>query len=93
MDNRWRFLYCSVTEMWGRMEEAWAGKGKTGASGIGEGPEKPSFNPKTLSGANESSEARGCCAEKSRYRSQSTRTENRHRWMGRESQGRREKHC
>ena len=69
MDNRWRFLYCFMTELWGRMEEAWAGKGKTGASEIGEGEAKPPFDPKALSGAKGSSEARGGRAEKSRYRS------------------------
>ena len=58
-----------MTELWGRMEEAWAGKGKTGASEIGGGQAKPSFEPKALSGAKGSSEARGGCAEKSRYRS------------------------
>ena len=69
MDNRWRFLYCCMTELWGRMKEAWAGKGKTGASAGGEGQGKPFFNPRALSGAKGSSEARGYCAKKSRYRS------------------------
>ena len=46
MDNRWRSLYCFMTELWGRMEEARAGKGKTGASVIGEGQGKPFLNPK-----------------------------------------------
>jgi len=32
MENRWKFLYCGITELWGRMSEAGAGKGKTGAS-------------------------------------------------------------
>ena len=45
MDNRWRFLYCCMTELWGRMEEAWTGRGETGASGPGEGLEKPSCGP------------------------------------------------
>ena len=47
MDSRWRFLHCIVTELWGRMWEAWAGKGKTGTSGVGEGKANPSLNPKT----------------------------------------------
>ena len=67
MDNRWRFLYCFMTELRGRMEEARAGKGKTGASEAGEGKANPPFNPKALSGAKRSSEARGLCAKKSRY--------------------------
>ena len=32
MDSRWRFLHYGMTELWGRMWKAWAGKGKTGAS-------------------------------------------------------------
>ncbi len=85
MDNRWRFLYCCMTELWGRMQRAWAGRGKTGASEVGEGKANPPFNPKTRRGANYSSEARKLCAKKSRYCSYSTRTVNRHRWMRRES--------
>ena len=46
MDNRWRFLYCITTELRGRMKEAWAGNGKTGASEIGGGKEKPPSDPK-----------------------------------------------
>ena len=85
MDNRWRILYCCKTELRGRMGEARAGKGKTGASAEGEGKERPPFNPGALSGANKSSEARRSRAKKSRYRFYSTRTVNRHRWEGRES--------
>ena len=40
-----------------------------------------------------SSEAGGGAVEKSRYCSHKARTVNRHRWMGRGSQGRRKKHC
>ena len=40
-----------------------------------------------------SSEARRPCAGKSRYGAMHARTVNRHRWMGRGSQGRRKKHC
>ena len=43
MDNRWRFLYCRMTELRGRTEEVWAGKGKTGASAAGEGKANPPF--------------------------------------------------
>ncbi len=35
MDNRLRFLYCSMTEMWGHGQKVWAGNGKTGASRVG----------------------------------------------------------
>ena len=24
MGNRWRFLYCTMTELWGRVRDAWA---------------------------------------------------------------------
>ena len=85
MDNRWRFLYCMATELRGRMWEARAGKGKTGTSAGGGMEEKPHTRPEALSGAKESSEARRPRAEKSRYGSQGTRTENRHRWKRRES--------
>ena len=33
MDNRWRFLYCGMTELWGHVRKAEAGNGKPGASG------------------------------------------------------------
>ena len=39
------------------------------------------------------SEGHKAGAEKSRYGFLCARTVNRHRWMGRESQGRRKKHC
>ena len=67
MDNRWRFLYCFMTELWGRMEEGRAGKGKTGASTTGGELAKPFPDPKVRGGAKKSSEARGGCAKKSRY--------------------------
>ena len=56
-----------MTELWGRMWEAGAGKGKTGTSEVGAVKEKPHSNPKTLRGANTSSEACEGAAEKSRY--------------------------
>ncbi len=34
MDNRWRFLYCGMTELWGHVRKAEAGNGKPGASGV-----------------------------------------------------------
>ena len=85
MDNRLIFLYCIMTELWGRMCKAWAGTGKTGASAGGIGEANPPVKPVALSGAKRSSEARGACAEKSRYCSCCTRTVNRHRWMRRRS--------
>ena len=35
MESRWRFLHRDMTELWGRIWEAWAGNGKTGASEAG----------------------------------------------------------
>ena len=35
MDNRLIFLYCRITELWGRMGEERAGRGKPGASAGG----------------------------------------------------------
>ncbi len=58
-----------MTELWGRMREAEAGKGKTGTSGGGARRENPARKPEPLSGAKESSEVREPCAKKSRYRS------------------------
>ena len=34
MDNRWRFLYCGMTELWGHVQRAGAGNGKPGASEV-----------------------------------------------------------
>ena len=34
MDNRGRFLYCGMTELWGHVRKAEAGNGKPGASGV-----------------------------------------------------------
>ena len=47
MDNRFRFLYYSITELWGRMERAGARKGKTGTSEVGDIQANPYINPKT----------------------------------------------
>ena len=33
MDNRFRFLYFMISELWGHRDKGWAGNGKTGASG------------------------------------------------------------
>ena len=43
MDSRWKFLHCGMTELWGRIWGACAGKGKTGASAAGVREEKPPY--------------------------------------------------
>ncbi len=85
MDNRWKFLYYDITELWGHGRKAWARKGKTCTSGVGVHQANPVCNPNPLRGAKRSSEAREPAVEKSRYRLYHTRTVNRHRWMRRES--------
>ncbi len=45
MDNRLRFLYYSMTELWGHAWEARAGNGETGASAGGVTKGKPCSNP------------------------------------------------
>ena len=77
MDSRWTFLHRARPELRGRMRIGRAGSEETGAR----------------ADRNESREAPGARAEKSRYGAARTRTADRHRWMGRGSQGRREKHC
>ena len=47
MDNRLKFLYCHVTELWGRREERRAGNEETGASEVPAALEKPCGNGKT----------------------------------------------
>ena len=93
MDNRWRFLYCVPPELWGRMGEVCAGKENTGTSAGAVREANPPHDAMALSGPKGSREAHGPRAKKSRYGVTRTRTVNRHRWMGRGSQGRREKHC
>ena len=85
MDNRWRFLYYVSSELWGRKREARAGEERPGTSEVGEGLEKPSFQPKDVMWTEKSREACGPSAEKSRYSVAHTRTVNRHRWMRRGS--------
>ena len=46
MDNRLKFLYCVITELWGRMRKRGAGKGKTGTSEEGDREANPPANPK-----------------------------------------------
>ena len=42
MDNRFRFLYSMISELWGHSSGARAGNGKTGASAGAAGEGKPS---------------------------------------------------
>ena len=94
MDNRLKFLYPVVPEMWGRGHKRHAGKGKTGASAGAMQEEKPLHTGGGVKRSkHKGSEVPGVPAGKSRYGVPRARTVNRHRWMGRESQGRRKKHC
>jgi len=47
MDNRLKFLYYDITELWGHRERARAGNGNTGASEVGDNQANPVINPKT----------------------------------------------
>ena len=47
MDNRWRFLYCIWSELWGHRAITRPGNEKTGASEVGVKPANPLNNPKT----------------------------------------------
>ena len=46
MDNRLKFLYCNVSEMWGHRQRAGAGNGETGASEVGEQQANPAVQSK-----------------------------------------------
>ena len=85
MDNRLKFLYCRISELWGHRGKGRAGNEKTGASGGGARLEKLSGNPEPLGGPKRSREASEPAVKKSRYCVSDTRTVNRHRWMRRES--------
>ena len=94
MDNRLRFLYPAASEMWGHRHKAGAGSGKPGASAGAVREANPPHEGGGVKRSEEwSSEACGVAVRKSRYRVPRARTVNRHRWIGRESQGRRKKHC
>ena len=94
MDSRWKFLHPVPAELRGRGREARAGKGKPGAStGCGMREARVQESRRCEAERNRSSEECRPAAEKSRYSLVRARTVNRHRWMGRESQGRREKCC
>ena len=84
MDSRWKFLHCSMTEMWGHAREEGAGNEKTGASAEVAGRQIP---PRKLrrDAETEWSEVLKGTAKKSRYCFSRTRTVNRHRWMRRVS--------
>ena len=69
MDNRWRFLYYVMTELWGHGRQMRAGKGDTGASAGAVREANPPYKAEARRVANESSEAQKPAVEKSRYRS------------------------
>ena len=46
MDNRWRFLYCVQSELWGRGRTVCPGSEKTGASVGGDEMANPLIKPK-----------------------------------------------
>jgi len=46
MDNRLKFLYCNITELWGHREKARAGNGNAGASEVEVMEENPHCNSK-----------------------------------------------
>ena len=46
MDNRLKFLYYDMTELWGHVWKVEAGNGKTGASRVGVKQANPLSNPK-----------------------------------------------
>ena len=47
MDNRFRFLYHMISELWGHRAITRPGNEKTGASEVGVKPANPLNNPKT----------------------------------------------
>ena len=47
MDNRLKFLYLMITELWGRRKKARAGNGKTGTSEVSVWLANPPYNEKT----------------------------------------------
>ena len=84
MDDRWKFLYCDMTELWGHTREALPGK-EPGESGAGGREEKPPAEAAAVRRPKQSREVRRPRVKKSRYRSYRTRTADRHRWMRRGS--------
>ena len=69
MDNRWRFLYHALPELWGHRQGSGPGYGKTGASKVGVWQANPPYNPKARCGPNRSREAvRHACQEKPLWR-------------------------
>ncbi len=85
MDNRLKFLYRVLSELWGHRTEAKPGNEKTGASAGLVRLENPFNNRKALSVPNKSREVGIGAVKKSRYCVIRARTVNRHRWMRRES--------
>ena len=48
MDNRLRFLYCCMAELWGHRWRAQTGNGKTGASEVGVRLANPPYRPEDV---------------------------------------------
>ena len=46
MDNRWIFLYCDISELWGHRGDVRAGNEKAGASGIDDWQANPPVKSK-----------------------------------------------
>ena len=68
MDNRFRFLYFMISEMWGHRREARAGRGKTGASAGAAWEENPPWESEGVKRSErKGNEACGEAVGKSRY--------------------------
>ena len=93
MDSRWRFLHCARPEDAGTRARGACRAGEARRAARGRGSEEGPVSPRAPHGPKKSREERRTRAEKSRYGAARARTADRHRWMGRGSSGRREKHC
>ena len=67
MDNRFRFLYFTMTELWGHVKEVTAGNGKTGARREVPGRKTPPGKRSAEAERNKSSEGGRGSVKKSRY--------------------------
>ena len=67
MDNRLKFLYYVMSELWGHRWRVEAGNENTGASEVGVTLANPGDNLKTLSGPKISREVHEPAVKKSRY--------------------------
>ena len=80
MDSRLRFLHPGISEMWGHGDEAQAGNGKPGASGVSaREANPPCIGEYVKRSERKGSEVRGGAVRKSRYCVSRARTANRHR--------------